>query len=222
MIHINLLPPELQKAARTPPKVFLSLVVAVVVVGVAVCAYGYFYFHVGMLKSRVARKQTEVQHYQENAREVDALLEDIADYRERERAIISIKTNRILWSKKLEMLCRLTPNYIWLVRLEMRELDPSEYKWGPDQVGGYLMLHCYSSGDEVERMTHYRQRLKNVDEFYLPFVGADIKPATFYSDFINITPPEWKFVQIPGLVQPDNIRFSVRLDLRPLVEKVGA
>ena len=68
-------------------------------------------------------------------------------------------------------------------------------------------------------MTNCRQRLKNVDEFYLRFVEEDIKPSNFYSDFINITPPEWKFVQLPEFLEPNNIRFAVRLDLRPLSAK---
>ena len=221
MIKINLLPEELQRSARTPPKFFIAIVAGVVLVAVLNCAYGSIYLNTVVLEERVSRKRSEVEHFQNNAKEVDALLEDIADYKEREKAIIAIKTNRILWSKKLAMLCNITPTYIWIVRLEMRELESSEYTWKPGelQTGGYLLLHCYSSGDEVERMTNYRQRLKSVEEFYLHFAQEDIKPDNFYSDFINITPPEWKFVQLPGFLEPNNIRFAVRLDLRPLVAK---
>ena len=221
MIKINLLPEELQKSARTPPKFFISIVAGVVLVAVLACAFGSIYLNTVVLEERVSRKRGEVEHFEQNAREVDSLIEDIADYKEREKAIISIKTNRILWSKKLAMLCNITPSYIWIVRLEMRELDATEYNWksGNLQTGGHLLLHCYSSGDEVDRMTNYRQRLKNVDEFYLRFMQEDIKPDNFYSDFIHITPPEWKFVQLPGFLEPNNIRFAVRLDLRPLVAK---
>ena len=221
MIKINLLPEELQRSARTPPKFFIAIVAGVVVVAVLVCAFGSIYLNTVVLEERVVRKRSEVEHFQNNARELDLLLEDIADYKEREKAIIAIKTNRILWSKKLAMLCNITPSYIWIVRLEMRELDPTEYTWaaGGGQTGGFLLLHCFSSGDEVDRMTNYRQRLKSVDEFYLRFMQEDLKPDNFYSDFIHITPPEWKFVQLPGFLEPNNIRFAVRLDLRPLVAK---
>jgi hypothetical protein len=51
------------------------------------------------------------------------------------------------------------------------------------------------------------------------FIKEPIKPQNFYSDFINITPPEWRFVLLKGYRDPNNIRFSVRLDLRPLVER---
>ena len=81
------------------------------------------WFNVIVLKERADRKREEVEHLQKNAAEVDALLDDIADYKEREKAIISIKTNRILWSKKLDELCKITPNFIWIVRMDMRELE---------------------------------------------------------------------------------------------------
>jgi Tfp pilus assembly protein PilN len=221
MIRINLLPKELQQAARTPMKLFVTVLTGVALATICVCTYAYVWFNVIVLEERADRKREELEHIQKGASEVDSLLDDIADYKERERTIISIKTNRILWSRKLDELCRITPSYIWIVRMDMRELDPREYKWeeGKLQTGGYMKLKCYSSGDDVERMTAYRQKLKSADEFYLNFIKEPIKPDNFYSDFINITPPEWRFVLLKGYRDPNNIRFSVRLDLRPLAEK---
>jgi Tfp pilus assembly protein PilN len=221
MIRINLLPKELQQAARTPMKLFVTFIVGVALVSISACAYGYLWFNAVVLEERVERKREEVEHLKGNAAEVDSLLDDIEDYKERERAIISIKTNRILWSRKIDELIGITPNYIWIIRMQMQELDPAEYKWekGKEQTGGSLRLKCYSSGNQVSRMTEFRRRLKNVDEFYLKFIDEKIKPETFYSDFINISQPEWKFVLLDGFKDPNNIRFSIRLDLRPLLEK---
>ncbi len=221
MTKINLLPKELQRASTAPLRLLLTGACGFGLCLIALAVYGYIWFANEALAREVERKQAEVQHLQKKAQEVDSLLEDIAEYKEREKAIISIKTNRILWSKKLDELCQLTPSYIWIVRLDMRELDPSEYKWeqGVTQSGGYLRLRCYLSGDEVSRMTDYRQKLKNVDELYLKFLQENLKPESFYADFLNITPPEWRFVYLKGFRNPNNIRFSVRLDLRPLVEQ---
>ncbi len=221
MIRINLLPKGLQQAARTPLKLFVTFIVGVVVTLLSACTFGYLWFNTVVLEERQERKKEEVEHLKANAAEVDSLLDDIEDYKERERAIISIKTNRILWSKKLDELIQITPSYVWIIRLNMNELDPGEYKWekGKEQTGGYLRLKCYSSGNQVSRMTNFRQRLKNVDEFYLKFIDEKIKPENFYSDFINISHPEWKFVLLEGFKDPNNIRFSVRLELRPLSEK---
>lgn len=221
MIRINLLSKELQQAARTPAKLFVSILAGLALSLVLVCSYVYFWFSTVVFQERVERKKEEVEQLQKTASEVDALLDDIADYKEREKAIISIKTNRILWSKKIDELMRITPNYIWIVRLEMKELDPSEYKWDPKlmQTGGYLKLKCYSLGNDVERMTAYRRALKSVDEFYLRFMQEQIKPENFYADFINITQPEHRLVLLKGYKEEKNIRFMVRLDLRPLVER---
>ena len=221
MIRINLLPRELQQAARTPVKLFVTFIVGVAVTLITACSYGYLWFNAVVLEERAERKREEVEHLKANAAEVDSLRDDIEDYKERERAILSIKTNRILWSKKIDELIQMTPNYVWIIRLQMNELDPSEYKWekGKEQTGGYLKLKCYSSGNQVARMTNFRQKLKNVDEFYLKFIDEKIKPETFYSDFVNISQPEWKFVLLDGFKDPNNIKFTVRLDLRPLVEK---
>ena len=221
MIRINLLPKGLQQAARTPLKLFVTFIIGVVITLLSACSFGYLWFNTVVLEERHERKKEEVEHLKANAAEVDSLLDDIEDYKERERAIISIKTNRILWSRKLDELIQLTPSYVWIIRLSMNELDPGEYKWekGKEQTGGSLRLKCYSSGNQVTRMTNFRQRLKNVDEFYLKFIDEKIKPENFYSDFINISHPEWKFVLLEGFKDPNNIKFSVRLDLRPLVEK---
>ena len=221
MIRINLLPKDLQQAARTPVKLFATFVGCVAITLVCGCVYAYLWFNSLVLQERMERKREEVEHLKATAAEVDSLLDDIEDYKERERAIISIKTNRILWSKKLDEMVTLTPNNIWIIRLTMNELDPTEYKWekNKEQTGGFVRLRCYSSGNQVTRMTNFRQKLKSVDEFYLKFIDEKIKPENFYADFINISHPEWKFVVLDGFKEPNNIKFSVRLDLRSLVEK---
>jgi len=219
MIRINLLPKELQSAAKTPFILFTTFIAGVALAAVSLFVYGYLWFNVIVLEERVERKREEVAQLQSNATKVDSLLDDIADYKEREKAIISIKTNRILWSKKLDELSQITPAFIWIVSLDMKEYDPRDTDQNKSDIptGGYLELACYASGDEVERMTLFRQRLKSADEFYMGFLDEKIKPETFYTDFINISHPEWRFVLLPGYRESSNIRFSVRLDLRPLV-----
>ena len=220
MIHINLLPKELQRAAKTPVLLFATIVTGVTLVAVAIVAYAYLWLNVGVLQDRVARKKALVRTLQRNAEQVDALNEDIEDYKEREKAIINIKTNRILWSKKLEELIQLTPGYIWIVRCRMEEVDQDNApattatKKGPT-TGGSLELMCYSAGGDAQRMTSYFERLKGADEFYLKFLGESIKPDNFFSDFINISRPEWRFVVLDQFKEPNNLRFYVRLDLKP-------
>ena len=73
------------------------------------------------------------------AQRLDRINEDIAYYKEREKAIIQIKTRRILWGKKLDQLLALTPADIWITRLKMDTLDPGEYRWdGKVTFTGFL------------------------------------------------------------------------------------
>ena len=219
MIRINLLPKELQHAARTPVRLFITVIVGLVLFLLAGFAYSYLWFNTLVLAERVESKKEEVEHLKTSAAEVDSLLDDIQDYKERERAIISIKTNRILWSKKLDELVQITPSYIWIIRLHAKEFVDGEVETFEDfngESGGYLHMVCFSSGKEVSRITNFRQRLKNVEEFYTNFIKEPIRMENFYNDFINITRPSWKLVMLSDFKDPYNLKFSVRLDLRPL------
>jgi Tfp pilus assembly protein PilN len=215
MIRINLLPQELQQAARTPVKLFVTIVAGIILVLLTSVAYGYLFFNTMVLAERVERKHEEVEHLKANAAEVDSLLDDIQDYKQREHAIIGIKTNRVLWSRRLDELAQLTPKHIWILSIHVSESINGK---GAilDNSGGFLELVCFSSGKEVNRITNFRQKLKNVDEFYANFIDEPIRMENFYSDFINITRPEWQLVMLNKFREPHNLKFTVRLDLRLL------
>ena len=68
----------------------------------------------------------------------------------------------------------------------------------------------------MNRLTNFRKKLKNVDEFYANFIDESIRMENFYSDFINITRPEWQLVMLNKFREPHNLKFTVRLDLRLL------
>lgn len=219
MIRINLLPKELQQAARTPVKLFVTMISGIVVLALSVFAYCYLWFDVVVLEERVSRKHEEVNHLKANAAEVDSLLDDIQDYKRREQAIISIKTNRVLWSRKLDELAALTPRHIWILQLHMKEDMGTNAKGGSarkkivEGTGGFLELVCISSGKEVQKVTNFRKKLKNLDEFYMNFIDEPIRTEAFYADFVNITQPEWDLVLLSNFKEPHNLKFTVRLDL---------
>ncbi|MBN1419650.1 MAG: hypothetical protein JXP34_12805, partial [Planctomycetes bacterium] len=94
MITINLLPVELRRAGA-PSRTFLYVVGAgIALTMVAAFAYFYFQFTTSALEGRVREKSRTVASLEERAAEVDSLEEDMRDYKERERAIIEIKTKR--------------------------------------------------------------------------------------------------------------------------------
>ena len=215
-VRINLLPPELRRTGMDPKmKLLLGASVAGFAVLVLAC-WGFLVFETSGIREELGVKRQELVGLKAEASKVDSLQDEISDYKERERAIISIKTNRILWSRKLTELVRLTPGHVWIVRLDMQERDPAARPGAGDapDSGGHLRLLCYSAGSQVGRMTAFREKLKGADEFYLDFLDESLKPGNFYSDFQSISRPEWRSVVLDGYREPNNLRFTIRLDLR--------
>jgi len=223
MITINLLPVELRRAG-TPSRSLLYVVGAgIILIMLAGFAYAYLHFKVSALDSRVREKARTVASLEERAAEVDALEEDMRDYKERERAIIEIKTKRILWSRKLDEFARLTPASIWLTRMEMRKYSQDEYTWekGKVQTGGFLEIRCYASGRGVTNVTRFRRALTGVTAYWRDFLDPGVSPSDFFSDFMDISKPAWEAVKLAGFREESNVKSRIRLELKPLYAPPG-
>ena len=135
MININLLPPELQRAAKTPRAVFFTLVggvAATMIVGVGALM---LWMNVRGLDREIGSRELQVRVLEEEATEVDRLNEDIAFYKDREKAIIEIKSRRTFWGLKLYQLMTLAPDEMWITGLTMATTDEADYKWDAAQTG---------------------------------------------------------------------------------------
>lgn len=221
MIRINLLPEELQKAASVARTLFMCMLggaSACVILGFVVIS---LHFRNYQLSNVVEARRIEVEKRKDQAAEVDRINEDIAFYKEREKAIIEIKSQRILWSKKLAELAELTPADIWITEMDMRMLDPTEYKWDGkrEQTGGRLSLTCYAEGREVASLTNFRKALAGNKRFYKDLIDVRALPDNFFGDFMGFLAPGWTVVQLDGYAQQDSLRFNMDMDLKPLVEK---
>ena len=62
MIRINLLPQELRQAARTPVKLFATVLIGAGLLTVLLCTYAYLWFNVIVFRERCDRKRDEIQH----------------------------------------------------------------------------------------------------------------------------------------------------------------
>jgi hypothetical protein len=151
------------------------------------------------------------------------LQEDITDYKERERIIIQIKTNRILWSRKLDALATMTPPEVWVTRLKVKKGDErrSGAKSGKNKAGKYLEMDCFALGADVKTMTEFRSSLMGEREFWSYFIDEAIAANDFSYGFANISPPSWEKVALPGFREENNIRFTIRLDLKQPDEAVA-
>ncbi len=224
MIQINLLPPELQKAARTPKTLFFTLTGGVALCTVLGFTTLWLWISLSSLKDDVDRRRVDVSLVKDKASEVERINEDIAFYKEREKAIIKIKSKRILWTQKLEQLVRRTPGNIWITRMALDTLDPAEYKWekGKRQVGGMLKLTCYAQGSEVATLSDYRAALSGHRIFYKDLIDVRTLPDNFFGDFIQFSNPSWTQVHLDGFAQPRSLRFVLEAHLKPLYDQPDA
>ncbi len=220
MIKINLLPPELQRAASLPKLVFYTLASSVVTVMLIGIAALWIWIDTGNMKKNLENRRAEVSQVEQQASQLDRLNEDIAYYKEREKAIIQIKTRRILWGAKLDQLVSLTPNDIWITKLEMDTLDPGEYRWeqGANQSGGHLSLTCYSDGTDPSSFTRFRSNLTDDPRLFAQLIDTSCLPDNFFGDFLGLSDLAWTLVEGEE-DEPDFLQSTITIDLKPLHEK---
>lgn len=217
MIKINLLPQELRRSTGTPP-VLLGIVFG----GVGlITAMGFFYiylwFNALMVKEEMDSLSKEVVLLNKEASVVDLLDADIRNFKALEHHIVEMKTNRRLWSLKLDQLVQLTPDEIWITELQ---LTGTQNRQGPAKKegnGGYLELKCYALGANVEVMTDFRRALRgyrNQSQLWRGFLDPAIAPNDFSYGFSEISNPSWEVVTIEDFVRKKNIQFTIKLFLK--------
>jgi len=224
MIRVNLLPEELRRTGGAQPLMLGVLLGGIVPLAVLGCVYVYLWFNVIVVEEKLAHLQQEVSQLNAQAAEVDSLQEDIADYKERERIIIQIKTNRILWSRKLDALATMTPPEIWITKLRVKKDDErrAAVRSGKAKAGKYLELECFALGADVKTMTEFRSSLIGEREFWSYFIDEAIAANDFSYGFDGISPPSWEKVHLPGFREENNIRFTIRLDIKQLEDPAAA
>ena len=94
-IRINLLPPEFRSAGVDPKLKLILGASGLAAAGLLLLTWLYLVFSTSSLGDELQDRQQDIFAYKKEAVQVDTLLDEINDYKERERAIISIKTNRM-------------------------------------------------------------------------------------------------------------------------------
>ncbi len=172
--------------------------------------------HVNNMSNHRDRREADVNIAKEKASEVDRINEDIAFYKAREKAIIDIKSNRILWAPKMDQIVKRTPIGVWLTTIFMKTLDASEYKWtaGKSQTGGRLNLTCYAQGTEVTALTNYRKALLGQKNLYRNLIDLSASPTNLFGDFDSFAKPSWERVELEQFEPKDNLKFELELRLK--------
>ena len=213
MIEVNLLPAELRRVERTPLPRFL-----VIIIGTAlVMTTGAFGVVVNMRNlPDLEDKEWDLVHSIKTASDEaavhDDLLYEIAETKDRKKAIAEMWRTRIILSKKLVELSAITPKWIGLKTVILTE-SKGKPKKGEPENGGSFGIECISAGPDLNRVANYRRKLLGVypiEDARDPDVGK-----LFVSSFLGMLPCATKTVYPSGYEEKEAIEFTLLMMLKP-------
>ncbi|HEO71636.1 MAG TPA: hypothetical protein ENN80_10265 [Candidatus Hydrogenedentes bacterium] len=121
MIIVNLLPEELRPVKRTPVPYLLSVLIFAGAMGLMASLWLSALQEEAMQRSELKKYQDRLGEYGDIVEQYNTLEEDKVRLAERIGTIEEIVADRIIWSRQLWNLSRLTPSNIWLKSMAVRE-----------------------------------------------------------------------------------------------------
>lgn len=205
MIRINLLPPEYRVVEKTPIGLFAVFLVLVIIACLAGVVYAYLFIDMKTREDRLKKVKGEKNILQKEVAQIDELRQKLTEYSRRQHVIMDIRSGRIYWSRKLDLLAQMTPKNIWFSSLEMEQKPPVE-SGQSKQDGGYLSISCNLKGTSWEEYTNYRVTIQ--------------RNRIFYSDFAYTEPPNFQRTRWNKDVVPEDsygFKFDITMHLRPYI-----
>lgn len=206
MIQINLLPKELRKAEPTPWPKLLALLISLIVILSAGLLMIYYRFNVlpQVLEERRIAEE-EKTGLQKRAQEADELDDRIKNHELHEKTILEIRQTRWLWSKKLDQIVDIIPEYIQITSLDIKE-SKSAGKSSKDVKGPTIEMACLSEGSNERNLADFRRKIIS---------------STLWEDVQDM--PEWNYQLNTTKEGQTTLSFKAVLVLKPkLVEKAPA
>jgi len=114
MIDINLLPDELRPRPRSPLPHLMTVVLAVAVVLYCLISFVGKWQTISTFEKRVAELDKQIAEVHESAEAVKKLEAENRLLSAKQVAISTIMSDRIVWSKVINVLTELVPDAVWL------------------------------------------------------------------------------------------------------------
>jgi Tfp pilus assembly protein PilN len=224
MIHINLLPEEYRRKARTPLRVTMAVAAAA---GVnALLAAWYAWLALGVMAeidSERAVLQTELDGLNPQVAYHRSLETERKSFAAREETLAAITSNRINWTKKLDELITVinsggegTRHYVWLDDLNVTQSsDPRSKSAGSVRATGH------SGSEQFAQIANYLEDLEKspfIEDFEPP---ASPEGSQSSEDKELIPPVVWSFPLQLNLKSPEE-RSKAREDAAKAGTKPGA
>jgi|GEM_PF-2109580 Tfp pilus assembly protein PilN len=212
MIRINLLPAEYRKIEKTPIGMFVAFLVTVVIACLSVIVFAYIYIDVKSSQDTLKRAQKEKDELLKEVAQIEDLRSKLQEYSRRQYVIMAIRSGRIYWSRKLDLLAELTPKNIWFTSLSMEQKPPmsAQDAMAPNADGGYLTFSGHLRGTRYDDLADYRTTIQ--------------RNRIFYSDFAYTKPPSFEYLDLSGKYKDivpedkDGFKFDMTIYLRPHIK----
>jgi len=206
MIHINLLPEEYRRKARTPLKVTLAVAAAAGVNTLLLAWFAWLALGVmAEINSERAVLQTELDGLTPQVAYHRSLETERRSFSAREETLAAITANRINWTKKLDELVTVINSggegerhYVWLDDLNVTQVtDPRSKSAGSVRAAGH------SGSAKFDQIANFLEDLEKS-----PFIEAFEPPAapegTQASEDKELIPPVvWSFPLQLNLKSPE-------------------
>jgi Tfp pilus assembly protein PilN len=208
MIHINLLPPEYRKKARTPVKFLMATLASATVASSLLAWFGWLMLGVeAEVNSEVAVLQTEMDGLNPQVKYHKALDAERAVFEAREKTLAGITANRINWTRKLDELVNVinsggegVRHFVWL--------DDFSLAMGTDPKNkgvGTVKAAAKSGSDNFAQMANFLD---------------DLTRSAFMEDFLPPGSPEGQATQIDKDLVPAVVwAFPLNLTLKSAEER---
>jgi len=203
MIRINLLPADLRRGNRLPPRVLAAAFGAALAVSAAVGWFGLVYFGdlaemesaLTTVEAKVAARQSKVVYF-------DKLTVNKDDYALRVQTIQDIGKSRRVWSKFLDDMVDLVNNngdterhLVWFDGIEVK---------GDPKKGTKVTMPGNVQGDDKSTLANFHE---------------DLEAAVFLEDLARKSAPEFNLEVDPVRIPPAYMRFPLVLQFKPTVGK---
>ena len=179
MIHINLLPEEYRRTARTPLKLMVAVTAAVTVNALLLAWYGWLALGVAAgVESELTVLQTEADGLAPQVAYHRSLEQEEARHEARETTLAEINSSRISWTRKLDQFVDVVNrgndgdrHLVWFDTLAIAQ----EARGGRGGGAGGLTAGGHSGSDNFGHVANFLD---------------DLEESPFIEDFERPAPPE--------------------------------
>ena len=204
MIRINLLPADLRRGNRLPPRVLAAAFGAALLISAAVGWFGLVYFgDLAKMEQALQSVQAELDSRAGKVSYHDQLLKNQKDYALRVQTIQDIGKSRRVWSQFLDDLIDVVNNNGQVER-HLAWFDSINVKSDPRSGSAKVIVPGNVQGADKSLLANFHE---------------DLEAAAFAEDLAKKSDPTFKLEDDPSRVPSSYLRFPMELEFTPKVGK---